>query len=186
MVTMLEKSKLLSDNVEAKERTRIPSSSTSQCCFKTPKTNDKSLSILFEFKDATIIKSFDYINLHSKHYDRNIGIILFYTNATVIIYGTHLDKLFLELNAANVASINEHHHKPVANDEVKDIKQSIVKSIEVQYKDPEQQAAILGLENKAFQEYDEAGVTTKKVKTRSLHRNFSDTEMREQSPLTSK
>ena len=157
MVIMLEKSGFLTDNTETNERTRLPSINVSQPCFKTSRTGDKPISILFEYVDTTIIKSFNYINLYSKHYDRNIGIVLFFTNATVNLFGTHLDKLFLELSASNVTSINEHYSKPAANDEMQNHMISIVKTIEVIYKNEELNKDIATFKNKGFDhKYDEA------------------------------
>ncbi|WP_222861366.1 hypothetical protein [Seonamhaeicola marinus] len=147
----------MSDKVGAKER-NFTSQPTSQCCYKTTRTNDKATSILLEYQDTTIIKSFDYLNLYSKHYDRNIGILLFFTNATVSIYGEHLDKLFLELNDSMVTSIQEYIGKPVANDEVINADVAIVNSIEVKYKDTELLNDISEFESKGFQQgYDETG-----------------------------
>ena len=158
MVMELEKTGFLTDHTETQERGRLNSSNVSQCCYKTSKTRDKVSSILFEFLDTTTIKSFDYINLYSKHYDRNIGILLFFTTATVSIFGEHLDKLFLELNDSMVTSINEHKKKPVANDEVINTKIAIVNSIKVKYKDAELLNDISEFENKGFQQdYDETG-----------------------------
>lgn len=153
----LDNIRFLSDKTAAKERTPIPIASVAQGCFKTSRTNSKPSSILFEFTGATIIKSFSYLNLSSTHYDRNMGILLFYTNATVTIYGSHLDALFLALNDHKVTSINEYNQKPQTNDEVTDIQQAIVQRIEVVYKDTAVDKDIEAFENKDFTQYDEVG-----------------------------
>lgn len=153
----LDNIRFLSDKTGAKEHTPIPIAPTAQYCFKTSRTNTKPSSILFEFSGGTIIKSFSYINLSSKHYDRNIGILLFYTNATVTIYGSHLDTLFLALHDHKVTSINEYNQKPQANDEVTNMQQAIVQRIEVAYKDAAVDKDIEAFENKDFTQYDEVG-----------------------------
>lgn len=157
MNAVIDKVTFLSDKVGAKERS-LTSQPTSQCCYKTTRTNDKATSILLEYQDTTIIKSFSYINLYSKHYDRNIGILLFFTNATITIYGEHLDKLFLDLDDSIVTAIQEYIGKPVANDEAINTEIAIVNKIEVKYKDPEILGDISEFDNKGFQQdYDETG-----------------------------
>jgi len=151
-----EKSRLLSDNIELKELGRIFTAPIRQYCYKTGLKNAHPYSILFEFRDGITVKTMDYVNLHSKHYNRNVGIILFFTHATVTIYGSHLDGLFSDVNERKVSSINEYIKGTPANDEVHDRKLAMVNKIDIHYKDEEIEKEIARMGQEGFMGHDKA------------------------------
>lgn len=146
------KQSLFSDQGESKPIGRINVIPIHQSCYKTARDSKASGSILFESKDGNIITALEYMNLFNKHYDREIGILLFYTHATITIYGKQLDSLFRDLNKRLVSSINE-YDMTVANDAEVDEKQAIVERIEIRYKDENIDKEIKELKESGFTQY---------------------------------
>jgi len=128
------KQSLLTDQGESNPMGRINVIPIHQSCYKTARDSKASGSILFESKDGNVITAIEYVNLFNTHYERNVGILLFYTHATITIYGKQLDSLFRDLNKRIVSSINE-YDRTIANDTEVDEKQVIVERIEIRYKD---------------------------------------------------
>ncbi len=128
-----------------------------QPCFKTGSGENKyPHSIKIQLNGGETNKSMDYIHLRDKHYDRDAGIILFYTNATVTIYGEHLDKLYELLDNRKISSISVFDNNSLrGGDQDDDV--AIVTEINVKYKDKEIDQEIEKMRQNAFKKKGNSG-----------------------------
>lgn len=124
-----------------------------QPCYKTGMGEYKHPhSIKIHLNGGATTKSMDYIHLRDKHYDKDAGIILFYTNATITIYGEHLDRLYELLDHRKIASISvyENHSlqgNPMSN---QDDEIAMVTQIDVKYKEKGIEQEIEQMRQNAF------------------------------------
>ncbi|TSE04355.1 MULTISPECIES: hypothetical protein [Aquimarina] len=131
-----------------------------QSCFKLGKGEFKyphSIKIHLNGGDTT--KSMDYMHLRDKHYDRDAGIILFYNNATVTIYGEDLDELYRHLDNRKVAAISVYEKSSLQTKEAskENTKVAIVTEINVKYKDKDIEQEIEEMRQNAFKNKNQSG-----------------------------
>lgn len=127
--------------------------SQSQPCFKMGKGEYKHPnSIQIILNRGKTVKSMEYMHLRDKHYERGVGIILFYSSATITIYGLHLDDLYENLNNRRIAAISIYegdtlHDHNTLNDN-KEI--AIITDIEVAYEDEKTEQKIQRLQKNGY------------------------------------
>ncbi len=106
-----------------------------QPCFKIGSGEQKyPYSICFYLDGEETIKSIGYAHLMHMHYNRQAGIILFYIDSTVTIYGKNLDQLHECLAQREITSISVFDNNSLQGVGL-DKEVAIVTEINVAYKD---------------------------------------------------
>ncbi len=141
-----------SNETEKRPEKLIPKH-VSQPCFTLGNDVKFPYSLRLQQEDGEILKSMDYVQLKNKHYERDLGIILFYADATVTIYGDNLDELYKRLDDRRVSAISVYNGSSIQiNDNFSEYneEQSIVTKIDVKYKDQQIQKEIEEMRRNAF------------------------------------